>query len=834
MSPTVSDRPKMTLHSERWIGIALIFLGGTTDAGWLLHLPTLLENFPGLVPMVFNTGLLFLLTGCALLLSGRGGRAPLARTLLATVLVALSGATLLELALGRNLGVDLAALHAWYDYGNTQPGRMAPNTAFGFIVIGTAILMSDRVKRRGMAIATVSLTFLLLAIGLTGLVGYLLAPDLLFGWARSARMAIQTATGMILAASGLWLSWARSDWYRGDAYFREDGKIRLLSAAILMLVTVTASLTSFVLLQRSLESQIEGRLIAVTAARGPWLQAMATQVSKSVQAIVQEADTGAAVIDDTACLKYPQTRVAAVTARLLRVGYRGGVVLDREGHAIAHFGSYNAASPLLAALDASGERSIAWDGVFLLRIRHPIAAGTTACGAIAVDYPMSEAGPLLFDAATLGTSAEVTACVLRDARLSCLPDGFNSVPFSVSLRRAPARPLPMQLALSSAKGIVYAVDYRGRNVVAAFGSLAPGVGFVAKQDTAEAYAPIRRALAQGAPVIFIIALLGAAAMYSQLNPLVKRMRKSEAAAAGAASKTRIVMEATADGMITFDQHGRVESANRAAHDLFGYTPGSLNGRDVSSLVPEASLERYRRSLSRAAADTPASQLVGNRYVQIDGLRQDGSEFALEFTVNSVPLDQQTLFVGVMRDVSARKAIEQELSHLAQHDSLTDLPNRALFTDRLQTSLVRAIRSQKPIGLMFLDIDGFKAVNDEHGHDVGDELLKQAALRLTGAVRKSDTVARLGGDEFTIILEDLKQPQVDAEKVAAKIVEALRLPFSIGSLDLHVSASIGLVVHEATDASIGGAEMLRRADEAMYVVKRSGKNAFGLAVGGREG
>lgn len=226
---------------------------------------------------------------------------------------------------------------------------------------------------------------------------------------------------------------------------------------------------------------------------------------------------------------------------------------------------------------------------------------------------------------------------------------------------------------------------------------------VAKQDTEEIYALIRRALSIGAPVIAIVALLGAAAMYSQLNPLVRRMR----------------------------------------------------------------------------------------------------------------------------------AIEDELSHLAQHDSLTGLPNRLLFTDRLATALERAARSRRAVALMFLDLDGFKGINDRHGHKAGDELLKQTAFRLANAVRKSDTVARLGGDEFTIVLEDPKRPRADAERVAAKIVEAMRVPFAIAGVELHVSVSVGLVVHQAGDGHIEVTEMLRLADDAMYAVKRAGKNAFGSAVQGKK-
>jgi diguanylate cyclase (GGDEF)-like protein len=163
--------------------------------------------------------------------------------------------------------------------------------------------------------------------------------------------------------------------------------------------------------------------------------------------------------------------------------------------------------------------------------------------------------------------------------------------------------------------------------------------------------------------------------------------------------------------------------------------------------------------------------------------------------------------------------------MAEFDSLTGLPNRALFMDRLSTALIRAARSKRAVAVMFIDLDGFKAVNDTHGHAAGDELLKEVARRLEAAVRKSDTVARLAGDEFTVILEELINPAVDAQRLATKLVETLRRPVVSGDIALRVTASIGLVVHDPElKPDIDAAQLLREADGAMYAAKRAGKDA----------
>ena len=178
-------------------------------------------------------------------------------------------------------------------------------------------------------------------------------------------------------------------------------------------------------------------------------------------------------------------------------------------------------------------------------------------------------------------------------------------------------------------------------------------------------------------------------------------------------------------------------------------------------------------------------------------------------------------VGTHADVSKRKAAEDSLRQRAELDTLTGLPNRALFDDRLAGAIERASRSGAGLALLFLDIDHFKGVNDTQGHPAGDALLQITAQRLLASVRSVDTVARLSGDEFTVILEGLGDPD-DAERVAAKIVEAVRAPMRLGDVAINVSVSLGLALLEAEDDPAG---LLKRADEALYAAKRSGRDRY---------
>ncbi len=199
--------------------------------------------------------------------------------------------------------------------------------------------------------------------------------------------------------------------------------------------------------------------------------------------------------------------------------------------------------------------------------------------------------------------------------------------------------------------------------------------------------------------------------------------------------------------------------------------------------------------------------------------------------------QLHLLLGVLEErnkkleeeISERRRIETLVRHQAQHDALTSLPNRILFLDRLDTALERAARHHENFALLYIDIDGFKPVNDNHGHQVGDELLRHIGQRLSKNVRKTDTVSRLGGDEFAIILEEIASPRA-ALQLGLKICEVLAVPYALempdGTVTVRIGASIGISIFP--DHGRGRDDLINAADAAMYRAKRSGKNHAVLA------
>ena len=176
--------------------------------------------------------------------------------------------------------------------------------------------------------------------------------------------------------------------------------------------------------------------------------------------------------------------------------------------------------------------------------------------------------------------------------------------------------------------------------------------------------------------------------------------------------------------------------------------------------------------------------------------------------------------GVARDISERRATQARIAYMAQHDPLTELPNRAVLTDRLRQAIAAARRNGRRVGLLYIDLDRFKPVNDAHGHAVGDLLLREVAIRMRGCVRESDTVGRIGGDEFVVLLP-LIDTLPDAEIVAEKIRAALAEPFHLADLWLEVSSSIGIALYP--DHGADAAALMVHADAAMYVAKHRGRD-----------
>ncbi|MBI5006100.1 MAG: diguanylate cyclase [Nitrosomonadales bacterium] len=274
-----------------------------------------------------------------------------------------------------------------------------------------------------------------------------------------------------------------------------------------------------------------------------------------------------------------------------------------------------------------------------------------------------------------------------------------------------------------------------------------------------------------------------------------------------------------DGIITINERGGIEGFNPAAESIFGYTQQEALGMNVSMLMPEPDRSSHDGYLNRYLS-TGRSEVLGIRGREVVAVRRNGEEFPMELSASEMRLGGRRYFIGIVRDITERKRAEQKIAHLAHYDYLTDLPNRALFLDILNHSVLLAKRNKLRVAVLFLDLDGFKKINDTLGHDAGDFLLKHVSKRFRATVRSADTVARVGGDEFIFVLDNIGSND-NARNVANKLIAALEAPFDIKGESCRVGASIGIAIYPQ-DAEEAG-ELVRQADEAMYLAKQSGKN-----------
>ena len=201
--------------------------------------------------------------------------------------------------------------------------------------------------------------------------------------------------------------------------------------------------------------------------------------------------------------------------------------------------------------------------------------------------------------------------------------------------------------------------------------------------------------------------------------------------------------------------------------------------------------------------------------------KDGKQLYINMTATLMP-DKQRVLVST-KDISAMKEHARQLEFLAHYDALTGLPNRILESDRLRQGMIQTQRRGERLAVVYLDLDGFKAVNDNYGHTIGDQLLIDLSARMKHALREGDTLARLGGDEFVAILVDLNDTS-DAEPIIHRLLEAASQPVKIGNLMVQVSASIGVTFYPQEN-EVDGDQLIRQADQSMYIAKQSGKNRY---------
>jgi diguanylate cyclase (GGDEF)-like protein/PAS domain S-box-containing protein len=422
------------------------------------------------------------------------------------------------------------------------------------------------------------------------------------------------------------------------------------------------------------------------------------------------------------------------------------------------------------------------------------------------------------------------AKALRDALVNS-QDGPFKVDWARSradaLKRLAGKPRPGAAAGARPHCNVVAVlvdlflpDSSGLDTFATLMSVAPQVPILILSDT-EHEEIARQAVRQGAQDYFLKNHLDHHLLPKTLRTIIERAQSTDALYEEQ-ERARVTLDSIGDAVISTDLSARVTYLNGAAEKMTGWTREEAAGRPVDEVV---------RAVDAAASkDVRSAMELAIREDTTVGVQNDCSPDEPTGDVagedSAAPIHNRygdvTGAVMVLRHTSTARALSHRMSYLAQHDSLTDLPNRVLLGDRLNHAISLCHRRRKKMAVLFLDLDRFKHINDTLGHEIGDRLLQSVAQRLLGCVRRSDTVSRQGGDEFVILLSEVNQSQ-DAGVGAEKMLQALSAPHFINGHELRITASIGIVVYpdDGLDADV----LLKHADFAMYHAKDQGRNNY---------
>lgn len=275
-----------------------------------------------------------------------------------------------------------------------------------------------------------------------------------------------------------------------------------------------------------------------------------------------------------------------------------------------------------------------------------------------------------------------------------------------------------------------------------------------------------------------------------------------------------------EGIIITDANGNIIDVNNTFIDITGYERDEVLGKNPNIIQSKRQSLEFYQQLWKSLADT------GQWHGEIWDKRKNNQVFPAKLSISAVYNDSGEVknYIAVFTDITDVKAHQHQLEHMAHYDVLTNLPNRTLLSDRLNQAIILNKRSKQPLAVVFLDLDGFKAINDAHGHDIGDELLITIANRIKRVLRDGDTLSRFGGDEFVAVLTNLDKGS-EFEAILDRLLKAASKPITIRNILLKVSASIGATLYPQDDSD--AEQLIRHADQAMYIAKQEGKNCYHL-------
>lgn len=626
--------------------------------GWLGHNSVLVQIKPDFAAMVFSSATCFSLLGIAFLVSNMSSaKGAHLRQLLGWAVILIASLALIENIAGLSLGLDLKPMHSWLKDGNPNPGRMPPNSALGFLFAGMILVLSRDVKTRIKAIAIQTATFIVLFLGLAGLIGYLLQLDLLYGF-KATRMAAHTAVGMVFVALGLWDSWYGVEWHRSRQLFTDGDKIVYVGTLLLVIVALTAGIVGFAAQQSTFER----------VARQNLMFAVKNQTRLFNMEIEQATAKTTSAANQTGLLKLVRELGAApdnqalsdelniIGHSVLNGGTSGIAIYDQNQRELIRLGTFTQQADMEVDLGLSNPSILLWAKGFYLKTSMQLQDKNGVIGVLMVEEPLYR---IVLDS-DLGDTSDLRMCIPKLTRLQCFPDRTHAEVYETNRESSNGKATAMASAVNGSSGVFRGLDYRDVNVVAAYAPLTQtGLGLVIKQDTEELLEPIREQFQWSIPMLLFLAAAGALMLRAQIIPLAFKLLHSERAATDKELRIRTIMDNVGEGIITLDEHGIIESFNAAASVIFGYSTEEAVGQNIKILMPADMQAAHDAGMKRYLAGGEPT-VVGRKSVELPGLHKNGNVFYLELAINAMIIEGKHLFVGIVRDITERKRSELEL------------------------------------------------------------------------------------------------------------------------------------------------------------------------------
>jgi diguanylate cyclase (GGDEF)-like protein/PAS domain S-box-containing protein len=606
-------------------------------------------------------------------------------------------------------------------------------------------------------------------------------------------------------------------------------RIAILSALILVILTLATGISVYVVMQRQAESMLSKNLEASLHRDVHFTEMQidhALNNTRTVTTRLHPIQTLQLLESEPNNVKVP-VELQRIAQSFLQTGFTGFSFYDVRGLEVARAGLFSQKHDLRVPLKTKHRAFLLWDGQFILHASMDVLDQQgRRIGMVMTEAHLPHLTMAFGNAASIGKTGEFALCApLADdeKNMDCFLSRSSGKDFKRLPRAIKGKLLPMSYALKGENGIIFTKDYRQEQVVAAYtpvGSL--GLGMVTKIDQAELYQPVLKQLKFIAPLLAALVVAGMLLLHILVRPLVRKLVDSERTTRQLhteLNRFKNTLDQTLECIFMFDPESlRFTYVNKGAMKQIGYSETELMQMTPPDLAPEFTLEQFRQ-----AVQPLIDGVLPSLTFQTLQRHKDGHDVPVEVFLQLVRLEgQDPRFVQMVSDISERKQTEQRMAHIANHDALTDLPNRHLLQDRIRQALIHARRNGSQGAVLFIDLDKFKIINDSMGHDIGDLLLKEVAQRLVSSLRSQDTVARQGGDEFVVVLHSVANAR-DAGTTTQKLLAALLLPYQLKGKELNISASIGIAVFpdDGEDADT----LLKHSDTAMYQAKEAGRNSY---------